>query len=94
MTPSVFDPRLESVTVAKTTLSDIDGESGDLVIGGYPVEELATNATYEETVFLLFHDRLPTADELAEFRADLASRRDVHPAVRDVFDAPLERTNP
>ena len=85
MTPSVFDPRLEYVTVAKTTLSDIDGENSDLVIGGYPVAELATNATYEESLFLLFNDRLPTADELATFRADLADRRGIHPAVKAVL---------
>ncbi len=69
---SVFDPRLESVTVTQTSLSDIDGENGDLIIGGYPVAELATRASYEECVFLLFHDRLPTASELADFRSDLA----------------------
>lgn len=68
---------LEGVTVAETRLSDIDGDAGDLVIGGFPVETLATEATFEETVFLLFEDRLPTTDELDTFRADLAARRDL-----------------
>jgi len=65
---------LEGIAVAETRLSRIDGENGDLVIGGFPVAELASNATYEESVYLLLHDRLPTADELAEFRDDLAGR--------------------
>ncbi|PGF16239.1 citrate (Si)-synthase [Natrinema sp. CBA1119] len=85
VSPSVYDPRLESVTVAETSLSDIDGENGDLLIGGYPVAELATNATYEETVFLLFEGRLPTAEELADFRGALVSRRNLPSAVRAVL---------
>ena len=59
---------LEGITVAETRLSYIDGEEGELVIGGFPLAELAGNATYEETVFLLFEDRLPDAAELEEDR--------------------------
>ncbi len=77
---------LDGITVAETRLSDIDGEAGTLHIGGFPVDELATSATFEETVFLLFEDRLPSADELDAFRADLAARReigeDVHAILR------------
>ena len=75
MSPSVFDPRLESVTVAKTRLSDIDGEAGALQVAGYPIEDLATEATYEEALYLLLHDRLPTAEELATFEGELAVSR-------------------
>ncbi|MDS0283559.1 citrate synthase [Haloarcula onubensis] len=75
---------LEGVTVAETRLSDIDGEAGELVVGGFPVETLATNASYEETLFLMLEDRLPTADELAGFRADLAARRDLCEAAHAV----------
>jgi citrate synthase len=85
---------LEGITVAETRLSDIDGESGELVIGGYPVDELATNATYEESVYLLFHGRLPTADELDAFRADLADRRDVGAEVHAVLERAAREEKP
>ncbi|PSP24484.1 citrate synthase/methylcitrate synthase [Halobacteriales archaeon QH_10_65_19] len=75
---------LEGVTVAETRLSYVDGEAGELLIGGFPVEELAPNATYEESVFLLLHDRLPDADERETFRADLAARREIGEEVRAV----------
>jgi citrate synthase len=87
MPDSDLHPGLEDVAVAETRLSRIDGRTGELVIGGYPVDEIATEATYEESVSLLFEDRLPDADELAAFRADLADRRAIGPAV----DAVLER---
>lgn len=54
---------LENITVAETRLSSIDVETGELVIGGFPLDELTAGATVEETVYLLRHDRLPTADE-------------------------------
>ncbi|NHN46897.1 citrate synthase/methylcitrate synthase [Halostella sp. JP-L12] len=85
MGDDTFSPGLDGIAVAETRLSDIDGETGELVIGGYPVEELATNATFEESFYLLLHDRLPTADELDEFRADLAGRREIGDEVRAVL---------
>jgi len=85
---------LEGVTVAETRLSDIDGEAGDLVIAGYPVDELAGNATYEESVFLLLHDRLPDAEELAEFRADLSGRRDIGEEVHAVLERAASEDKP
>ena len=44
---------LEGVVAAETALSMVDGERGELIIAGYSVEELAPNATFEETVQLL-----------------------------------------
>ena len=72
-----LDRGLEDVLVAETRLSEVDGEAGELTIAGFPLEELAPNATFEETVFLLREGRLPTAAELAAFRTDLATRREL-----------------
>ena len=66
---------LEGIVAAETRLSRVDGQAGELVIAGFPVEELARNATFEETVYLLWNDRLPTAAELSALRDALATRR-------------------
>src|SRR3954470_9971523 len=66
---------LEDVVAATTRLSHVDGEAGELIIAGFPVGELAAHATFEETTWLLWHAELPTAAELATFRADLAAHR-------------------
>ena len=71
---------LEGVVAAVTRLSDVDGERGELTIGGFPVGELAANAGFEETTWLIWHGDLPTAAELAGFRRALAGRRDLPPA--------------
>jgi citrate synthase len=78
---------LEDVAVAETRLSAVDGEAGELTIGGFPLEELAPNARFEETLFLLYHDRLPGEDELAAFEAELAARRVLPDATIDLLEA-------
>jgi citrate synthase len=71
---------LEGVIAASTRLSHVDGERGELIIAGFPLAELASNATFEETTWLLWHGALPTAGALARFRADLAAQRALPPA--------------
>jgi citrate synthase len=66
---------LEGVVLTETRTSQIDGDAGELVIGGFPVCELAPRARFEEAVWLLWHDRLPSAAELASFEGRLAAER-------------------
>jgi citrate synthase len=66
---------LDGVVAAQTRLSMVDGQNGVLVIAGFPVQDLALHATFEETVFLLWNDRLPTRRELDAFRAELVAQR-------------------
>ena len=58
---TTFRSGLEGVVAAQTRLSHVDGQKGQLIVGGYPIEDLAPNATFEEAVYLLWHDRLPNA---------------------------------
>ena len=66
---------LAGVAIAETRLSRVDGEAGQLVIGGFALEDLAPKASFEETLFLLWNDRLPTGEELDRLHKSLAARR-------------------
>lgn len=66
---------LEGVVAAETRLSHVDGQKGELVIAGFPVEELASQATFEETVYLLWYGRLPNQTELSHLKTKLAALR-------------------
>ncbi len=68
---------LEGVVAAQTALSGVDGEAGELIIAGFPLEELAPNATFEQTAYLLWHGDLPDAGQLAGFGQALAVRREI-----------------
>ncbi|MGZ7079608.1 MAG: citrate/2-methylcitrate synthase, partial [Thermoanaerobaculia bacterium] len=78
---------LEGVVAAETRLSMVDGDRGELVIAGFPIGELAGNASFEETVWLLWNGELPDADELRTFQASLASRRSLSPAALNLLSA-------
>ncbi len=82
-----FRSGLEGVVAAQTRLSHVDGQHGRLIVGGYAIEELAPNAAFEEVVYLLWHDRLPAADELAAWRQELAAWRVLPPAAIDLLRA-------
>jgi citrate synthase len=70
---------LEGVVAASTRLSLVDGAAGRLILAGYPLDEIAPRASFEEMVHLLWNGRLPNRWELKEMRARLASRRHLPP---------------
>ena len=94
MTDGEIFSGLEGVIVTETRLSKVDGTAGVLTIGGFPLEELAPNATYEEVVYLLWSDRLPTAPELEEFGAELAGLRAIPQPTVDLLRAAAEKKLP
>ncbi len=71
---STFAKGLEGIVAAETRMSYIDGEKGILEYVGIPIDALARNSTFEETVFLLWNCRLPNKTELADFSTQLRSR--------------------
>jgi citrate synthase len=76
---------LRGVVVADSTISKVDGEKGVLIYRGYDITALAGEGTFEEVTYLLLMNRLPTAEKLEAFRADLASWRSLPRAVADAM---------
>lgn len=73
----VFAKGLEGIIAAETNMSFIDGEKGILEYVGIPIDDLARNSTFEETVFLLWNRRLPKKAELEAFSAELRAASDL-----------------
>jgi citrate synthase len=80
-----FRPGLEGVPATHSAICDIDGQRGLLTYRGYPVEELAANSTFLETVYLLIWGELPHADQLAEFEHEVQMHRRVSFRIRDMM---------
>lgn len=89
-----FKPGLEGVIAAETKLSRVDGQKGELIIGGYPLEAMASRATFEEVVYLLWHGSRPTAAELAAFSGRLAEKRPVPAATIELLRAVAAQRKP
>lgn len=76
---------LEGVVAAQTRLSDVRGEAGELIYGGYDINELAGKITYEEVVHLLHWNHLPNRRELDELKATLVADRELPKGVVDIL---------
>lgn len=76
---------LEGVVVARTKLSAIDGEKGELIYGGYDIDDLARNTTFEEVTYLLWNNRLPNRQELTELESQLSAERAVDKPIIDLL---------
>ncbi len=72
---------LEGVLVAESSLSNIDGDAGQLVYRGYDIEDLAVNASFEEVLYLLWNGELPTAEQLASFIDSLSEEQEIEEGV-------------
>ena len=68
---------LDGVVAVRTRLSHVDGLAGELIIGGYELNNLAGRVTFEEAAHLLWQGTLPTADQLQVLRWEMAALRAV-----------------
>ncbi|WP_433676106.1 bifunctional 2-methylcitrate synthase/citrate synthase [Microbacterium gorillae] len=77
---------LAGVVVDVTSISKVNPETNSLLYRGYPVQELAATQPFEAVAYLLWHGDLPTAEQLAEFRAIERTHRPLSPEVRAAID--------
>lgn len=62
---------LRGVAVASSSISDVNGEKGELIYEGYNIHDLAKHSTFEEVIFLLWNKRLPNRAELSALEQSL-----------------------
>src|SRR5438045_1693160 len=89
-----YDPGFMSTGSCQSSITYIDGDKGELLYRGYPIEQLATNCDYLETCYLLLYGELPNPSQKADFVARVTNhtmvneqmqfflrgfRRDAHP---------------
>ncbi len=72
---------LRGVVAGNSKICTVDGIEGKLTYAGIPIQELAEHASFEEVVYLLWHQRLPNQAELDALKADLAANAALDPAV-------------
>jgi citrate synthase len=62
-----YDPGFLSTASCSSAITYIDGDKGELLYRGYPIEELATRCDFLETCYLLLYGELPTPHQKDEF---------------------------
>src|SRR3954465_5650024 len=62
-----YDPGFMSTAACQSAITYIDGDKGELLYRGYPIEQLATQCDFMETCHLLLYGELPNSDQRAKF---------------------------
>lgn len=89
-----YDPGFMSTASCQSSITYIDGDAGELLYRGYPIEELALHCDFLDTCYLLLHGELPNKEQSDKFDKLVTShtmineqmqfflrgfRRDAHP---------------
>ena len=73
-----YDPGFLSTAACQSAITYIDGDKGELLYRGYPIEQLATNCDFLETCHLLLNGELPNAAQKAAFTQNVTQHTMVH----------------
>jgi citrate synthase len=68
-----------------SAITYIDGDAGVLRYRGYPIDQLAENASFVEVSYLLIYGELPTAEQLADFDSRLRRHTLLHEDLKQFF---------
>jgi citrate synthase len=89
-----YDPGFLSTASCQSSITYIDGDKGELLYRGYPIEQLATKCDFLETCYLLLYGELPNETQKKDFVSRVTNhtmvneqmqfflrgfRRDAHP---------------
>jgi citrate synthase len=81
-----YDPGFVNTAACSSAITYIDGDAGILRYRGYPIEQLAEQASFLEVSYLLIYGELPTTDELAAFTEKVSLHTLLHEDLKRFFD--------
>src|SRR3569623_2148220 len=73
-----YDPGCTSTAATDSTITYIDGDKGELMYRGYPIDQLAEKSNYLEVCYLLLYGELPTKAQMADFDTRVTTHTMLH----------------
>ena len=80
-----YDPGFTSTASCSSDITFIDGDKGELMYRGYPIDQLAEKSHYLEVCYLLLYGELPTATEIEDFESRVTRHTMVHEQMHYFF---------
>jgi citrate synthase len=80
-----FDPGFMSTAACNSQITYIDGDKGELLYRGYPIEQLAVSCDYLETCYLLLNGELPSPQQKRDFVGRVTNHTMVHEQMTRFF---------
>jgi len=81
-----YDPAFMNTASCKSRITYIDGDKGILEYRGYPIEQLAEQASFLETAYLLLHGELPTREQLDDWTYKITHHTIIHENIKKLID--------
>jgi citrate synthase len=80
-----FDPGFTATGSCESKITYIDGDKGELLYRGYPIEQLADKSDFMEVCYLLLYGELPTRDQKDNFVRTVTRHTMVHEQLTRFF---------
>ena len=80
-----YDPGFTSTAACDSAITFIDGDKGELMYRGYPIDQLAEKSHFLEVCYLLLYGELPRPDQLADFENRVTRHTMVHEQMHFFF---------
>jgi len=85
---------LEGIIAGNTAIATVGKEGKGLTYRGYSIHDLAEHSTFEEVAYLLLYNRLPSQDDLNDYKRNLKGLRGLPPQLKTVLEQIPSTTHP
>lgn len=82
-----LDPGYKNTGSCESSITFLNGEKGELRYRGYSIDDLAENASFIQTAYLLIFGEFPTSEQLAKFEADIKAHSEVDSRLLQIVDS-------
>jgi citrate synthase len=80
-----YDPGYTSTASCDSAITFIDGDKGELLYRGYPIDQLAEKSHYLEVCYLLLYGELPSKEQLTDFEKRVTLHTMLHEQMTNFF---------
>ena len=91
---TTIDVGFANTASCQSSITFIDGEAGVLRYRGYPIEQLAEQATFLEVSYLVLYGELPTSAQLEAFSTSIARHHIIDERLREMFRTMPRKSHP
>ena len=80
-----YDPGFTSTAACTSKITYVDGNKGELLYRGYPIEQLAEKCDYLDVSYLLMHGELPNPAKKTNYLKSISSHSLLHDQLNNIF---------
>jgi len=81
-----YDPAYSNTASCTSRVTFIDGDKGELMYRGYPIDVLAKKSNFLEVSYLLLNGKLPNKKEFNTFESNITNHTVIHENIKKFID--------